>query len=179
MTTMTPDQATKGTTYYGKYRGVVASNIDPLGIGRLMVAVSDVLGDDSCLWALPALPAAGPGLGTYAIPPVNALVWVEFERGDPDHPVWVGCRVGSAGEMPSQSQLTSPPVQTMALATTGATTLALSDLPGQSGGLVLRSPGGVSLIVNDTGIYLDNGEGSSIVLAGGTVTVSEGALTIT
>jgi uncharacterized protein involved in type VI secretion and phage assembly len=179
MTVTALDQAAQGGTYYGKYRGVVASNIDPLGIGRLMVAVSDVLGDDSCLWALPALPAAGPGMGSYAIPPVNALVWVEFEGGDPDYPVWVGCRVGSADEMPSQSQLTSPPVQTIALATSGAATLAVSDLPGQSGGLVLRSPRGVSLIVNDTGIYLDNGEGSSVVLAGGTVTVSEGALTVT
>jgi uncharacterized protein involved in type VI secretion and phage assembly len=179
MTATAPEQAAPGITYYGKYRGMVASNIDPLGTGRLQVAVSDVLGDDSCLWALPAVPAAGPGMGTYAVPPVNANVWVEFERGDPDYPVWVGCWVDSPDGLPAQSQLTTPPVQTMALAITGGTALAVSDLPGSAGGLVLRSAGGVSVIVNDTGIYLDNGQGSSIVLAGNTVNVSQGALTVT
>jgi uncharacterized protein involved in type VI secretion and phage assembly len=179
MTATTPQQTSRGTSYYGKHRGVVASNIDPLGTGRLLVAVSDVLGADSCLWALPAVPAAGSGMGIYAVPPVNANVWVEFERGDPDYPVWVGCWVASADELPPQSRLTTPPGETMALATTGRTALAVSDLPGSTGGLVLRSAGGVSVIVNDTGIYLDTGKGSSIVLSGQTVTVSQGALTVT
>ncbi len=93
--------------------------------------------------------------------------------------MWVGCWVGSADGLPPQSQLTAPPVETMALATTGRTALAVSDLPGPAGGLVLRSAGGVSVIVNNTGIYLDNGKGSSIVLSGNTVTVSQGALTVT
>lgn len=31
-----------GQKYYGKYRGMVLNNIDPLQIGRLMVQVPDV-----------------------------------------------------------------------------------------------------------------------------------------
>jgi uncharacterized protein involved in type VI secretion and phage assembly len=180
MTATAPEQtARQATSYYGKYRGVVASNIDPLGAGRLQVAVSDILGDDSCLWALPAVPVAGPDMGTYAVPPVNANVWVEFEGGDSDYPVWVGCWVDSPDDLPAQSRLTMPPVETMALATTGGTAVAVSDLPGPAGGLVLRSAGGTSVIVNDTGIYLDNGRGASIVLASNTVDASQGALTVT
>lgn len=179
MTATAPEQAARGTGYYGKYRGVVASNIDPLGLGRLQVAVSDVLGDDSCLWALPAVPAAGQGMGSYAVPPVNANVWVEFEHGQRDYPVWVGCWADTADGLPPQSQLTMLPVETMALTTSGRNAVAVSDLAGQAGGLVLRSAGGVSVIVNDTGIYLDNGKGASIVLSGSTVSVCQGALTVT
>ena len=179
MTAVTPEKSAQRAAYYGKYRGVVASNVDPLGIGRLMVAVSDVLGDDSCMWALPAVPAAGAGMGSYAVPPVNASVWVEFERGDPDYPVWVGCWVATPDDLPTQSQLTTPPVETLALVTTGGNAVAVSDRAGNDGGIILRSPGGTSLIVNDTGIYLDNGQGASIVLSGNTVNVSQGALTVT
>ena len=31
--------------YYGKYRGVVVDNIDPLQIGRILAQVPDVLGE--------------------------------------------------------------------------------------------------------------------------------------
>jgi hypothetical protein len=29
-------------------------------------------------------------VGIFTIPPVGANVWVEFERGDPDYPIWSG-----------------------------------------------------------------------------------------
>ena len=76
--------------FYGKYRGKVEVNLDPLGLGRLQVSVADVMGDGTLAWAMPCLPGAGPGVGIFAIPPVGANVWVEFERGDPNYPVWCG-----------------------------------------------------------------------------------------
>ncbi|HBL27563.1 MAG TPA: baseplate assembly protein, partial [Acidobacteria bacterium] len=55
--------------FYGKYRGKVSNNIDPLQIGRLQVSVPEVLGDGRLSWALPCVPFAGPGVGFFALPP--------------------------------------------------------------------------------------------------------------
>ncbi len=76
--------------FWGKYRGKVENNIDPLFQGRIIARVPSISG--SLLnWALPCVPYAGPDVGFYAIPPKGADVWIEFENGDPDYPVWVGC----------------------------------------------------------------------------------------
>lgn len=77
-------------TYYGKYRGKVENPADLQGLGRIQVSVPSVLGDGKQAWAMPCLPGAGPGVGFYAIPPKGAKVWVEFEAGNPDFPIWSG-----------------------------------------------------------------------------------------
>ena len=77
-------------SFFGKYRGKVENNVDLQGLGRIQVSVPDVLGEGKMAWAMPCLPGAGPGVGIFVIPPNDAKVWVEFERGDPDFPVWVG-----------------------------------------------------------------------------------------
>lgn len=87
-------------TYFGKYRGEVANALDPQGLGRVQVSVPDVLGEGRMAWAMPCSPWAGPGIGLFAIPPVGAKVWVEFERGDPDYPIWSGAFWG-LGEAPA------------------------------------------------------------------------------
>jgi len=76
--------------FFGKYRGKVLDNIDPDLIGRLLVDVPAVPSAKLC-WALPCSPYAGPELGFFALPPIGANVWVEFEGGDPNHPIWSGC----------------------------------------------------------------------------------------
>ena len=53
--------------------------------------------------------------------------------------------------------------------------VAISDLPGPTGGIMLKSSTGATLIVNDTGIYIQNGMGASITLVGPTVTINAGA----
>lgn len=78
--------------YFGKYRGTVTDNQDPKGIGRIRASVPGLLGDDvECGWAWPCLPYAGPGVGSFLIPPVGSGVWIEFEAGDLDSPIWSGC----------------------------------------------------------------------------------------
>jgi hypothetical protein len=57
-------------------------------------------------------------------------------------------------------------------------TLVISDLPGPTGGIMLKSPTGASIIVNDTGIYIQNGKGASLTLVGPAVTVNNGALSV-
>jgi uncharacterized protein involved in type VI secretion and phage assembly len=85
--------------YYGKYRGLVVDNSDPMTRGRLRVTVQAVLGDEQ-VWAMPCVPYAGPSLGFYMLPELGTGVWVEFEGGDVSYPVWTGC-FWNAGDIDS------------------------------------------------------------------------------
>jgi Type VI secretion system/phage-baseplate injector OB domain len=76
--------------FYGKYRGLVTVNEDPLRRGRLKATVPEVLGETPSGWALPSAPYAGIGSGLFLIPPIGAGVWIEFEAGDPSRPIWSG-----------------------------------------------------------------------------------------
>jgi uncharacterized protein involved in type VI secretion and phage assembly len=81
-----------GDRWFGKFRGVVTDNEDPDGIGRIKARVQQFGDKDKDLiWALPALPFAGPGVGLYLIPPKKAWVWIEYEGGDRQRPIWTGC----------------------------------------------------------------------------------------
>jgi len=164
--------------YYGKYRGVVVNNIDPMVTGRIQAIVPDVSSVALTSWAMACLPMTGIQTGCVAIPPIGAGVWIEFERGDPDYPIWTGGFFGSAAEMPALHQLTPPGVSAVTLQTMLQNGVTVTDLPGPTGGIVIKTPGGASLIVNDTGIYIQNGRGASITLVGPTVTVNNGALTV-
>ena len=95
------------TKYYGKYRGMVLNNIDPMQIGRLQVQVPDVTGLAPATWAMPCTPLAGIQNGMFALPLIGSGVWVEFEQGDPEHPIWVGCFWGSAAEVPALALATA------------------------------------------------------------------------
>ncbi len=165
--------------YYGKYRGLVLNNIDPEQRGRLMVQVPDVLGLGLSSWAMPCVPMAGIQMGAYFVPLIGAGVWVEFEGGNPDYPIWTGGFWGSAAEVPALALAGIPGSPNIVLQTTGQNTLMISDLPGPTGGLMLKSATGASIIVNDTGIYIQNGKGASIVMTGPTTTINNGAMVIT
>jgi len=82
--------------FYGKYRGLVASNVDQLGQGRLTAIVPEVLGVVPSSWALPCTPYAGTQAGLFTVPAVGTGVWIEFEAGDVTRPVWTGCWWGRA-----------------------------------------------------------------------------------
>ena len=43
---------------------------------------------------------------------------------------------------------------------------------------VLRSAGGASITVNESGIYISNGQGATLFMVGNTVTVNGGALVV-
>ncbi len=167
--------------FYGKYRGTVVNNIDPLQIGRIQVSVPAVNLIPGT-WAMPCVPLAGRQEGTFMVPQVGAGVWVEFEAGDPDYPIWVGGFWGSAAEVPALALMPPPipPGQNIALQTTGQNLLLLSDSAPTpaSGGIILKSVSGAMIVVNDSGIYIQNGQGASITLVGPTVTINMGALVV-
>lgn len=73
--------------------------IDPLGLGRIMAVVSEVSGSEVTGWALPAFPFAGLNHGLILIPEVGDHVWIEFEQGDPNYPIWTGTWL-TEGDMP-------------------------------------------------------------------------------
>jgi uncharacterized protein involved in type VI secretion and phage assembly len=85
--------------WYGKYRGVVTDNQDPSGQGRIKARVPDVLGEVETNWALPCAPYAGDGSGAYLVPAPGTGVWMEFEAGDVNRPIWSGC-CWSGGQTP-------------------------------------------------------------------------------
>lgn len=176
--TLERETSNESQQFFGKYRGTVINNIDPMQIGRLQVLVPDVSTFLPTSWAMPCLPVAGIQMGMFTVPPVGAGVWIEFEQGDPDYPIWVGCFWGSAAEVPVLAHLSPPAVPSIAFQTTLQNGIVISDLPGPTGGIILKSTTGATLIVNDTGIYIQNGKGASLTLIGPTVTVNEGALTV-
>lgn len=165
--------------YYGKYRGMVLNNIDPMQQGRLQVQVPDVAGLAPASWAMPCVPIAGLQNGMVALPVIGSGVWIEFEQGNPEFPIWVGCFWGSAAEIPALALATPPGLPAITFQTPLQNGLSISDLPGPTGGIMLKSATGATLIVNDTGIYIQNGKGASITLLGPSVTINNGALMVT
>ena len=157
--------------FFGKYRGKVENNVDPMQLGRIQVSVPAVLGDGTLSWAMPCVPYAGPQVGFFAIPPRDANVWVEFEGGDPDYPIWSGCFWG-VGEVPAL-----PALAEMKVIKTDGLTLTLSDLPG-IGGITLETSSGQKLKLTAMGVEIDNGQGAKITLTGPQVSVNNGALDV-
>ena len=166
------------TKYYGKYRGTVINNIDPLQIARVMVMVPDVLGPIPSSWAMPCLPFTGKQSGMWCLPQIGTGVWVEFEQGDPDYPIWSGCWYGIVAEVPVLALAAPPAVPNIVLQTTAQNTLMLSDLPGPTGGILLKTTTGAFISVNDLGITISNGKGAIITMLGPTVDINLTALTV-
>lgn len=168
--------------YFGKYRGVVKNNADPLQQGRIQVQVPDVAGLAPSTWAMPCIPVAGIQSGMYVLPPPQAGVWVEFEQGDPDYPIWSGCFFGSAGEVPISALGGPPQSPNIVLQTGSQNSITIQGLPG--GGIVLSSgpfanPASPKIMISSAGITISNGQGAVITLTGPTVNINAGALTIT
>jgi phage baseplate assembly protein gpV len=79
-----------GSTYYGKYRGIVTDVDDPDNRCRIRARVDNLLDGEETGWALPAAPFAGDGHGMVVLPAVGSGVWIEFEAGNLDLPIWSG-----------------------------------------------------------------------------------------
>ena len=105
-------------------------------------------------------------------------MWVEFEQGDPDYPIWTGCYWGSAGETPTGAKLVPPLVPGITLETPTKNMIQISDVPGPTGGIQLRTRTGAMIAITDVGITISNGMGATLTLVGPTVDVNSGALTI-
>lgn len=180
---MSDEEQPKGK-FYGTYRGTVINNVDPEMRGRLLVMVPGVMGPLPTSWAEACTPLAGPTgppMGVYMVPVIGAGVWVQFEDGDADKPIWIGCRFGMASDVPTLALAGIPADPNIAIQTLLQHTLMLSDMPPTpvTGGIILKSTTGAMIVVNDSGIYIQNGKGASIFMVGPTVTINQGAMVIT
>ncbi len=165
-------------TFLGKYRGTVVNNVDPMQIGRIQAIVPDVSNAVPTSWAMPCLPVSGINTGMFSVPAMGAGVWIEFEHGDPDHPIWVGGYWGSAAEVPALSHTVPPGVPGITLQTTLLNGIVISDVPGPTGGIQLMTRTGALISISDVGIVISNGKGATISLLGPAVDINAGALTV-
>jgi hypothetical protein len=160
--------------FFGKYRGKVENNADPFQKGRVQISAPAVLGAGRLSWAMPSVPYAGRDVGFFAIPPVGANVWVEFEGGKPAHPIWSGCFWGD-GEAPA-----SPAVAETKVIKTEGVTLMLNDTPGGGFTVEVSSPAvsaPLKLVFDSSGIELKNGS-MSVKLGPASVSLNNGALEV-
>jgi hypothetical protein len=180
---MTASTTTPGR-FLGKYRATVLLNTDPDQRGRLQLLIPDVLGPIPSTWAEACVPLAGPTgppMGVYLVPPIGAGVWVEFEQGDINYPVWVGCRWGSPSDIPMLAKAGLPVSPSIVMQTLGQHALVISDMPPTpaTGGVMLKSATNAMIVVNDSGIYITNGKGATISLIGPIVFINNDALVVT
>ena len=92
-----------GKDLYGIYRGVVVDNEDPLKIGRVKVRVFSLHGvydisDEDLPWANYCSPFGSANSGSFIIPEVNNTVFVAFEGGDQQYPLYLGTSYSTGKE---------------------------------------------------------------------------------
>ncbi len=156
--------------YFGLYGATVVNNIDPMQLGRISVSVPAISTAPSA-WASPCFPVTGNHMGIFAIPPVGAHVWVQYEAGDIHRPVWMGGRYANPGELPAPA---SPSNIVLQASNNQAVVISALD----SGGIAIHS-GPASIVLNAAGITIQNGAGASIVLSGPSVSINHEALVVT
>jgi hypothetical protein len=180
--------------YYGKYRATVLQNVDPMQIGRILVTAPDVHSIVPTSWAMPCVPIAGTQSGIFCIPAVGSSVWVEFEQGDLDNPIWVGGFWGTPADPPALALAppAAPPGANICMQTVQQNTILLSDSPSPPGGITIKSRSGAMITLLDVGVTISSPTpitisaptvnivgGAAINITAPTVTVNGGALVVT
>ena len=156
--------------YLGKFPGVVVDNKDPDKRCRIDVNVPAVMAE-STGWCLPALPYAGDGVGMAVVPPVGASVWVEWPDGDLGKPpVWSGAWFTPGKGVPGAGP------NTFVIVTPGGHRVEISD---DSQAITLTASGGASITIGSDGITLDDGQGGTLALSGGTISMNDDSLQVT
>lgn len=142
--------------FYGKYSGTVIRNEDPDNTGRIEVQVPGVFGTELVVWARPCLPFAH-----FFVPAINTPVWVEFEAGDPQYPLWVGAWY-PAGAAPADAAI-SPP-DNRVIQTPSGHSIQIMDAAGEEK-IVIRHKGNAFLVLDKDGnVVLSNQTGSHLNL---------------
>jgi uncharacterized protein involved in type VI secretion and phage assembly len=171
--------------FYGKYRGQVVDNADPANLGRLKVKVPSVLGSDIVTgWALPCMPYGGDAdQGFLFIPEKDAGVWVEFEEGDLEFPIWVGTfwsKPNSNSEAPKPNQadgseegsVQDPPTRKI-IKTLKGHTIQFEDKDGDEMVTIIEATDGQVITLNKDGIKITDGANGNTVTLDNSGTVIE------
>ena len=157
---------TADRSYFGKYRATVLNNVDPQVQGRIQVQLGDRYG----LFPVD-LGAAGVAVRRRRAQPgwsrcrsSGRCVWVEFEAGDPDYPIWTGAFwPDPAGFPPLALAGATPATPNIHLQTTTGDQVTLSDNSRQAGFSQDPRPARRSSSAQP-GSRIMNGQGASIVM---------------
>jgi hypothetical protein len=150
--------------YYGKFRATVVDNVDDQNRGLLKVEVPDVFGAGVMVCAEACLPYA-----QFLVPPKGATVWVEFEAGDAERPLWVGVAVTSAEQ-------TKVKPDTVLLTHTGGAMVSIGD----DGHVLMSSPKGSYLHLDaaNESATLAEGHGNFVSMGAAGVSVVNNSGTV-
>ena len=194
--------------FYGKYRGFVVDNQDPEQLGRLKLTVPSLLGNEVVTgWASPCIPYGGDAnQGFLFIPEVGAGVWVEFEEGDMQNPIWVG---GFWSKPDGESELPKPndpdgteqdsvqdPITRKIIKTRKGHTIQLEDADGEelvtiveatNGNVIKMDQDGITItdgansnniLMDSAGISVEDKNGNTIIMDSSSVTINASAINI-
>lgn len=146
--------------YWGKYRGKVLSTEDPTISGRLLCQVA-ALPNMVLNWATPCVPYASIGQGFFALPTEGADVWIEFERGEPDKPIWSG-GFWEPAEEPVMPEIDPEAPELVNILRSKFCTLLFNDAPGEGGVTVSAidpvAPVPITMTMNEVGFSVICGE---------------------
>ena len=147
---------------FGKYRGFVNDNADPEKLARVKLRVPALLGEAETGWALPCLPCGGlANQGFFSVPGVGAQVWVEFEGGNLDFPIWTGTFWQQSGDAPEEAQ--DPPT-TQVLRTAKGHVFLLEDKDDAEEVKLLHSAGAMLDLDRDGNVVLADNNGAKLTL---------------
>lgn len=186
--------------FYGKYRGFVVDNVDPEQLGRLKIQVPSVLGTEVVTgWAMPCLPYGGEAnQGFFFIPDIGAGVWVEFEEGDLEFPIWTGTfwsKPGGESEVPTtndakgadEGSVQDPPTRKI-IKTQKGHTIQLEDADGDEMILIAEATNGNRITMDREGITIMDTNDNTVTMDaqgitvedanGNTITMQSGNVTI-
>lgn len=142
--------------WFGKYSGTVTGNEDADKQGSVKVTVPAIFGPELEVMARPCFP-----YGHFFVPPVGTKVWVEFEGGDPEFPIWVGAWYPKAAT-PAESRVTPP--DNRVIQTASGHTIELDDTDGGAR-IVIRHKDNSFLAIDDKGsVVVSNKSGSTLYL---------------
>lgn len=148
---------------YGKYRGFVTNNKDPKRIGRVKLVVPSVSDSHETNWALPCLPFGGRAQqGFFFVPEKDSQVWVEFEEGDINRPIWTGVFWQCKEDLPQDAARPEP--TTRVLQTKSGHLLQFDDADGQQRVRLFHAANAELTMENDGSVELRNAGGGTLKL---------------
>ena len=175
--------------YFGKYTGIVESNSHDAKLGWIDVKVPTIFGNEEVVTARPALP-----FGYLFAPDKEQKVWIEFEGGSTELPLWTGVQYLQDGvpdaydlDPPEKRVLHSPSGHVMIFNDkSGSEAIEIHDGP-NGHNVVLNKDGitvsdgahGNEVVLSSSGVLMKNSSGAKIELASSGITVDAGAGNIT
>jgi uncharacterized protein involved in type VI secretion and phage assembly len=155
----------------GKYLAQVVDNDDPKGLARVRVQVPEILGEETTGWCLPSSPWAGPGVGLAVVPPVGALVLVEWPAGDTGRtPIWSGALWADGDGVEGAGP------DALVVVTPAGHRLVLRDTDGEEA-VEVEAASGARLVLDGDGALVEFGS-QKIALTSSSVSVNDGALEV-